>query len=177
MKKFTTLLIILTLVTVGIFAVDNASFDITTTVAGINAMKITAAEFSGTTAAALSSATGVTTPYNVSASGAQSGFNGWLSTISNNRKGYKVTMSATAMTSAVTGQSTSYINYTVAAGGKSITTNGATAVPAVTVVDKTSLTALTANSAKITLSVDSTTFNAAVEGSYTGTVTFTYTAN
>ena len=176
MKKFTTLLIILTLVTVGIFAVDNASFDITTTVAGINAMKITAAKFTGTTEAALTSADGVVTPYSVTAAGEQSNFSGWLSTISNNRKGYKVTMSATAMTSA-TGQSTSYINYTVAAGGKSITTNGATAVPAVTVVDKTSLTALTADSTQITLSVDSTTFNAAVEGSYTGTVTFTYTAN
>jgi len=176
MKKLTTLLIILTLITAGVFAVDNASFDLTTTVAAINAMKITAAQFSGTTVAALTSANGVTTPYNVATAGAQSGFSGYLSTLSNKRTGYYVMMSATAMTSTV-GQVSSYINYTVTVDNKSITTNGATTVTPVKVVDVSSLTAITPNSQKITLNVDSTSFNAAVEGQYTGTVTFTYTAN
>ena len=82
-------------------------------------------------------------------------------------------MTATAMKSTV-GSVDAYINYTVAANNKSITTNGATAVAGVKVIEVTSLSGLGVESHLITLTVDATTFNAAVEGSYSGTVTFEY---
>jgi len=159
-KKITIALAITLILSVGLLFAGNpapASFDVTTNVAGINRLKITTTAFSGN-------------PAQFDAADA------FLSTLSNNRQGYTVTMGATAMTSEVSGQATSYINYTVSANGSSVTTNGATAVPAVTVIDQGPLTGLTAQSHQIALSVDQTSFDAAVQGSYTGTVTFTYTA-
>jgi hypothetical protein len=175
MKKLITLLIVFTLATGGIFAAE-ASFDITTTVAPINGMKITTAKFTGSTLEALNNASGVSS-YTVTKSGYQSNFSGWISVVSNNREGYKVTMSATAMTSTV-GTTTSYINYTVFFGTQlTFTTNGAAQVSPITVLEKSSLTSLSGNSREIGLDIDPTSFNNAVEGQYTGTVTFTFQAN
>lgn len=174
MKKLTTLLIVLTLATGGIFAAE-ASFDITTTVAPINGMKVTVAEFTGSTLEALNNAAGVSS-YTVTKSGLQTGFSGWISVISNNREGYKVTMSATAMTSTV-GTTTNYIDYTVFLGTKEFTTNGAETVSPVEVLKVDSLTSMAAASREIMLDIDPTSFNNAVEGQYTGTVTFTFQAN
>ena len=112
----------------------------------------------------------------ISTSGSQ-GTVAHMATISNKRTGYKVTMSATAMKSTV-GSATSYIDYTVSCGNQSIVTKGALA-PTVTgtAVDTvTSLSVLTGKSMPITLSIDKPTFDAAVSGSYTGTVTFTFSA-
>ena len=139
-------------------------------------MKITAAKYTSTTPSNFDSAAAFTGPLGVTTSGTQT-FNAWLSTMSNNRTGYTVSMSATAMKSTVSGQADSYINYTVTVNTKSITTNKGTAVSPVDVITVTSLSALAVQSHKIALSVDQTTFNAAVQGSYSGTVTFTYTAN
>jgi len=98
-----------------------------------------------------------------------------MSTISNSRSGYTVDMDATAMVSPGS-PAASYIDYTVTVNSISLTTDGATPVAGETVLTVPSLTGITTQSKPITLSIDSTTFDAAVSGSYTGTVTFTYTA-
>ncbi|ADY12423.1 hypothetical protein [Sphaerochaeta globosa] len=175
-KNIVAVLLVIALSTVSAFAVDPASFNVSTAVNGINKMKITQAAFSGTTPASFNSALAFVGPLGVTTSGPQT-FSAYLSTMSNNRIGYKVTMGATAMTSAVAGQTTSYINYTVGVNTKSLTTAGATVVTPVEVITVASLTGLASQSHAISLSVDATSFDAAVEGTYSGTVTFTYTAN
>jgi len=178
-KNIVAVLLVIALSTIALFAATNppaTSFDVQTAVSGINKMKITAATFSGTTPISFDNAAAFAGPLGVPTSGPQS-FSAYLSTMSNNRIGYKVTMGATAMTSAVSGQTTSYINYTVGANSKSLTTAGATVVTPVEVITVASLTGLASQSHAISLSVDATSFDAAVEGTYSGTVTFTYTAN
>ena len=177
MKKNLIVLLVIALVTVGLFAADptNASFQVTADVSGINLMKITTAKYEGSSPTDFANNTTVPIyagPLSVTASGAQT-LSAYISTMSNSRSGYHVTMTATAMKSTV-GSVDAYINYTVAANTKSITTNGATAVAGVKVIEKTSLSGLAVESHLITLTVDQTTFDAAVEGSYSGTVTFEY---
>ena len=177
-KNIIAVLLVIALSTAAAFAATNppaSSFDVQTSVSGINKMKITAAAFSGTTPSSFDSATAYAGPLGVTASGAQT-FSAYLSTMSNNRVGYKVTMGATAMSSTVS-SATAYINYTVGVNSKSLTTAGATVVTPVEVITVSSLTGLASQSHAISLSVDSVSFDAAVEGSYSGTVTFTYTAN
>jgi len=177
-KNIVAVLLVIALSTVFIFAATNppaTSFDVSTNVSGINKMKITTAAFTGTTSSSFDSATAYTGPLAVTAAGSQT-FSAYLSTMSNNRVGYKVTMGATAMSSTVS-SATAYINYTVSVNNKSLTTNNGTTVAPVEVITVASLTGLASQSHQIALSVDATSFDAAVEGSYTGTVTFTYTAN
>jgi len=88
-----------------------------------------------------------------------------------------VSMSATAMKGTTTEQANAYINYTVAVNGESIITNNTTSSPtSVVVISVTDLTQLSVESKPIGLTVDSATFNSAVAGSYSGTVTFTFSA-
>ena len=90
-------------------------------------MKITAAHYTSTdpdaieTAAAFGSLT--------VQSAEEQDFSAWLSIMSNNRAGYTVSMSATAMKSSITEQADAYINYTVAVNGESITTANTTSNP------------------------------------------------
>lgn len=176
-KNIIAALLILVLASFGVYAADPSpsSFDVTTTVAGINLMKLTTAEFTQTSPGQFASATAYTGPLTISTYGSQT-FSAWLSTMSNSRSGYKVTMTATAMKSSVQDQADAYINYTVTVNTKSITTNNASSTPAsVDVITVTSLTGLAKQSHQIALTVDQTSFEAALEGSYSGTVTFTYT--
>lgn len=176
-KNLIVTILLFSFVLAGAFAVTSDSFDVTTAVSGINQMKLTASAFpSNGTPASFTSATAYAGTLAVTTSGTQS-FSAYLSTISNNRKGYSVTMSATALKSTLATAADAYINYTVSCNTQSVTTNGATATSAVTVVNVPSLSSLASQSHQIGLSVDSTSFDAAVEGSYSGTVTFTYTAN
>ena len=138
-------------------------------------MKITAAKYTSTdpdaieTAAAFGSLT-------VQSAGAQT-FSAWLSTMSNNRAGYKVSMSATAMKGTTTELANAYSNYTVTVNGASITTDNTTSSPEpVVVISVSDLSQLSVESNEISLSVDPATFNSAVAGSYSGTVTFTFSA-
>lgn len=177
-KNIIAVLLVIALSTVFIFAATNppaTSFDVSTSVSGINKMKITTAAFTGTTPSSFNSATAYTGPLAVTAAGSQT-FSAYLSTMSNNRVGYKVTMSATAMSSTVS-SATAYINYTVGVNSQSLTTAGATVATPVEVITVASLTGLSSQSHAISLSVDQVSFDAAVEGTYTGTVTFTYIAN
>ncbi len=174
MKRTIVAILVLALTSLAALnAVD--SFDVDTEVEGVKKMKITAAHYTSTdpdaieTAAAFGSLT--------VQSAEEQDFSAWLSIMSNNRAGYKVSMSATAMKGTTTEQANAYINYTVAVNGESIITNNTTSSPtSVVVISVTDLTQLSVESKPIGLTVDSATFNSAVAGSYSGTVTFTFSA-
>ena len=171
-KTIIATLLILTIASASIFAVAD-SFNVITTVGETGLMKVSSAVIAGHTSLAYTNS-GDFTELVIENSGEQT-FEAYLTTLSNKRSGYEVTMKATPMTSAAT--PTTYIDYTVGCGTGTITTTGATTpATAVTIIDIASLTELTGASKAITLSVDSATFEAAVSGSYTGTVTFNYTA-
>ena len=176
MKRIIFAILVLALTSLAALnAVD--SFDVDTEVEGVNKMKITASEYTSTDPDAIETAPAFGS-LNVQSAGPQQNVSAWLSTMSNNPAGYTVSMSATAMKSSITEQTDAYINYTVTVNGASITTNNTTSNPeSVEVISKTKLTALTVVSRQITLSVDKTTFDSALEGSYAGTVTFTFAAN
>lgn len=175
MKKFLlTILLVLLCITAPMFAVSD-SFNVITEVVGVGKIKVTEASVGAAphTEAAFDDlvAFGDLT---ISSSGAQT-FTAYMSTISNSRSGYEVMMDATSMISTVSSVN-SYIDYTVTVNGTGLTTTGSTAVTGVKVLDIASLTGIAAESHAISLSIDSTTYAAAVAGSYLGTVTFTYTA-
>jgi len=177
MKKLISAILVLALASFAIFA-DTDFFEVETKVEGVNMMKITAGQYNPTTPSPddFEDADPFAGSFGVTAPGAQTNLSAWLSTLSNERDGYTVSMTASAMKSSITGQADAYINYTVTVNSKSITTNNTTSNPtSVDVITVTGLTALAKESHQIFLSVDPITYNSAVEGSYSGTVTFTYT--
>lgn len=174
MKKIllATLLLLL-LASTNSFAATTDNFTVTTTVAEIGLMKITTASIG--TNNTLTAYNGLTdfTNYGVSGSGAK-GTVAYLTTLSNKRTGYNVTMSASAMTSP--GTPITYIKYTVTCNGVQLAPSGATALGPVGVLTVSNLSSITGSSKAITLTIDPTTYDAAASGTYTGTVTFTFTA-
>ena len=171
-KTFITILLVLLFVAVPMFAVTD-SFNVTTTVADVGLIKVTEASSSTATVTAFN-ALAAYGDLPISTSGAQS-FTAYMSTLSNSRSGYTVTMDATPMLSSVSSVD-SYINYTVTVNSVGLTTTGSTPVSGVTILTVSSLAAIATQSHAVALSIDATTFDAAVSGSYTGTVTFTYAA-
>jgi len=175
MKKTSiTTLVILIIASVSIFAApvtDTDNFTVTTIIAETGKVKVSSAPINGNDLAAYT-ASGDLASYAITGSGNQTNFTAYLTTLSNNRAGYTVSMSATAMMSADT--PTTYIDYTVGCNNKSIVTNGATATSAVEVMNATGLETLSGDSKQISLSIDATTYNKAVSGSYSGTVTFNF---
>ena len=177
-KAFIATLLILIIASASIFAAtDTDSFNVTTTIAEIGKVKVSAAAIDGNTLAKYTDSGDVST-FAVSSSGNQTTFVAYLTTLSNKRTGYKVTMNATAMKSG-TGSSASYINYTVGCDGVvgTLTTNGATTLTALEVLNIGTLDKLTGLSKALSLSIDATTFESAVSGDYTGTVTFNFVSN
>lgn len=171
-KTIIATLAILIIASVSIFAVTD-TFDVTTTITEIGHVKVSSAIIAGNTLSDFT-ASGNFTELVVEASGTQD-FSAYLTTLSNKRTGYEVTMKATSMKSLAT--PTTYIDYTVGCGTGSITTTGATtSTTPIKIVDVNSLTQLTGASEEITLSVDATTYDKAVSGGYSGTVTFTFSA-
>lgn len=154
------------------FAVTD-TFNVTTTVADVGLIKVTTAASTVATVSAFNALTAYG-DLAISTSGAQS-FVAYMSTLSNSRSGYTVTMDATSMYSAGS-PADSYIDYTVTVNSVGLTTTGATAVTGVTILTVPSLVAIATETHAVSLSIDSTTFDAAVSGSYSGTVTFTYAA-
>ena len=176
-KNIVAVLLVIALSTFAVYAVDDASFQVETSVTGINKMKITDALFPANgTPSSFDSADVFVGPLEVETYGSQS-FTAYLSTMSNNRGGYTVTMDATAMKSTETDEADAYINYTVTVNSVSLETNGAADLTPVTIIDEDSLAGRASQSHQIFLTVDQITFEAAVEGTYQGTVTFNYTAN
>ena len=177
MKKILLLALLILLVsTSGLFAATTDNFTVTTVVGNVDLMTISTVKYTGTTVATFDALTAYTT-LPITTGGVQT-VNAWLSTLSNNRAGFKVNMKATAMKSSISGQADAFINYTVSCNTASATTNNGTEITASNpVVTYSSLSAVTSTSNKIALTVNQTDFDKAVAGSYTGTVTFVYTAN
>ena len=186
-KRLLFLVLFLAMTAALIFAGNPApsKFDVETEIKGINLMKITEkrlpVELSSTE---FLSAKPFIGPVTVGSDGQVEAFSAHLSTLSNNRKGYTVTMKATAMKSTID-DIDAYIDYRVycgdPAGGTDtphITTNGPTSDPEeIEVIFVKKLKRLECRSEPIAIFINSTTFDAAVEGHYRGTVTFTYKAN
>ena len=171
-KTFIATLLILVIASTSLFSVED-NFTVTTDVSLIGYMKVSSSAILGNTVTAYDNSGNFTT-LAITTSGEQS-FSAYMTTLCNSRTGYTVSMSATPMTSA--GSSfTSQILYTVRCNGQEILATLSQENVPPTIVDVNSLTSLTGNSQAITLSVDATTFDAAVAGSYLGTVTFTFTA-
>ncbi|MDT4763277.1 hypothetical protein [Sphaerochaeta sp. PS] len=177
-KTIIATLLILLIASASVFAAVSDNFTVTTTVAERGDMKVTTAAMVGHTAAAYGALADFTN-LAITASGAQgtAGVVAYMTTLSNKRTGYKVTMAATPMING-SGATASYIDYTVVCGTQTAATHGAAATTITgTAVDTVSgLTGLTGKSMPISLTVDGTTFDAAVAGLHTGTVTFTFTA-
>ncbi len=166
-------LLVLAISSIPLFSVVD-DLTVTTDVALIGYMKVSSAAILGNTISAYNDS-GEFTTHNVIASGDQ-GLTAFMTTLCNCRTGYRVSMSATPMTSAVEGALTSYINYTVSCNGVDVLTTLSSETVPPTILTVPSLTHLTGRSDAITLTVDATTFDAAVAGEYTGTVTFTFAA-
>ena len=190
MKKILSLLLLLSIIfSSGVFAADPspASFDITTNVTGVNLMKFTKTAVE-TKEAFESSSNDWTTADNTVVAGSSAlpvdnSFHeiAHIATMSNDRKGFTVSLFATAIKSTTSGGS-AYINYSVAIGEgaerQEATTNGATNNAEIAeVISNGSLSTLKVQSAKISIKVDKAGFDAAVQGEYTGEVTFTFTSN
>lgn len=171
-KTILAALLILAIASTSVFAVPDGTFDVSTTIGEIGKMKVSALEIAGNTDTNYTDS-GLFTELEISSFGDQT-FEAYLTTLSNKRSGYEVTMNATAMKSEAT--PTTYIDYTVTCNDKSVTTLGDRVNTVVKPVDVASISELTGQSSLITLTVDQTTFEKAVSGKYVGTVTFNYTA-
>jgi hypothetical protein len=176
-KNLIITLLLAILVTFSLAADDpSASFNISTSISAINEMKITNKpvttatfgdddnSFSGTVAIV-----GNGEGANMDSSGNVT-FAAYISTLSNNRSGYSVSMSATPLTS-----DGATINYTVTVNEVPYTT-GTPSPSAVTVLTVSSLSELDAKSLPIAVTVVRSEYDSAVQGTYEGSVTFEYKA-
>jgi len=184
MKKNLIALLIVALVSVGLFAADpataNDSFTVTTSISGINNMKVTttAVGTDGKTYSQLADFSNYA--INSASDLSPSAPIAYLSTQTNNRNGYKISLTVTAMKSpGATTATDSYINYTIFLGTDTtgLATGNGTEKTKSDVIQQGALGGLTEKSYPIKIAVkDADEYAAAVEGSYTGTVTFNYTA-
>jgi hypothetical protein len=160
---------------VSLFAVEDANLNLSTTISGINYMKLTEAEFNPTTPSTslYTQAEANATTETISSSAA-TGTIAWLSILTNKRTGFTVTLSATPLKSSTNSSNTYTIDYKVTCGTASVYTNGTAGTPTITV---SSITGLSAFSYAVSADLDDAQYDAALEDTYTGTVTFTYTAN
>lgn len=168
-NKILTIILTVLLIGASFFGANPgpAEFTVTTTVADKSYMGVTTTAY--TTPDANYTAF---TNHGVTASGSQT-LTAFITSYSNNPAGYSITMSATEMTNQGEGLSTnSPIHYTVGANEK--TYNTETSEAAVVVYTSGSLATISGVSYAISIDVDTTSFAAATTGSYTGTITFTY---
>ncbi len=173
-----TLLLILSATLLTAADPSPATFSVSTKISAVNDMKITNTQvdedtysepdntFSGTV-----SIVGSGPDQNMDANG-NVDFTAYVSAISNNRVGYTVLMSATPLISE--GEPPAIINYTVTVNEVPYDTTGTPA--AVSVITVESLDELSVESLPISVRVDRDQFDSAVAGTYTGSVTFEYTA-
>lgn len=168
-KNIIALLLVLAVVSFGVFAAPSpAEFTVTTTVNDNSFMGVTEETYATLGVGGEYTAF---TNLGVTASGSQT-FEAYITSYSNNPGGYKLSMSATAMSNST---NAAVIHYTVGANSKSYDTE--TDTTAVELFTTSALTAIIGSSHKLSLTVDADSFDAATTGSYTGKVTFTYTAN
>ncbi len=130
---FATLLV-LVISSTSLFSVES-DFTVTTDIALIGYMKVSSSAILDNTIAAYTDSGNFTT-LNVTTSGDQE-FTAFMTTLCNCRTGYRVSMSATPMTSAIEGAITSHINYTVSCNGVDVLTTLASETVPPTIVTVT----------------------------------------
>lgn len=183
-KNLVALLLVLAVVSVGVFAAptnpDPVYFDVTASVTGRNLMKFTSVDVSNSISA-FNNSDNAWTETTVGASDYTSGLKkvAFISIASNHRKGVIVSMVANAMKSILADADDAYINYEIALGnGGASSTSGASPVENDDVFGTASstFTGMTVMSKEIKISVSADDLANAVEGEYSGRITFTYTA-
>jgi hypothetical protein len=180
MRKNPIILLLLTIAFIlPITAADppSAAFNVSASISAINDMKITNSEVdedtfgnSGNTFSGSVAIVGSGPGQNMDNDGYVD-FTAYISALSNNRGGYTIQMSATPLSSTI-GSYTATINYTVSVDGVSYNTKNST--NPVDVITVESLSELSVESLPISVMVHRSEFDSAVQGTYTGTVTFEY---
>jgi hypothetical protein len=183
-KNIIATLLVLAISMVGIFAVvatgATGQFDVVTNVGGIHEIKlVTVGTTVPTTKAGFDGLTADNSDFAVDDDNYNSAQTvRQLISMSNNRNGYYMTLSATAMETDLGSSESAYINYGVVAGGASLTTNdGTTVTSATNIYDSGTLSGITFYSTNVTVEVDAEEYENAVTGSYSGTITFNLIAN
>lgn len=177
-KNIIAALLIAIVATVGLFAAGPApaELNLKTSISGLNKMKLTKAEYApATTSVSSFDQAEANEATEEVASAADTGTIAWLSILTNKRTGFTVSMTATSLTSDTEGNNFS-IDYVVTAENASYDTAASTnSGNAITV--SSGITGLSAFSYPVSVDLDDTDYDAALEDTYTGTITFSYTTN
>lgn len=182
-KNLIALLLVLAVVTAGVFAANegsdtSASFDVKTTVGSYNLVSVTSAKFEGSTLESWNTFL----PNNaISQAVAISGNTlAYANVITNAKNGVNVYVTASKMASGTAGQEggNNYkVDYTVTVNGTSFATATETANKLfLAATASKATTSLFVGSYPVTAAVAETSFNNAPEDTYTGTITFTFSA-
>jgi hypothetical protein len=176
-KNITAVLLTAIIASFGLFAAapSPAELNLSTSISGVNLMKLTEATFNPSPASvsAFNTAT-ANAPTETVSSAADTGTIAYLSILTNKRTGFTVTMVADALASATEGNDYS-INYVVTAGSATYDTSDASGTNTITV--NSGITGLKAFSYAVSVDLNDSEYDAALEDTYTGTVTFTYATN
>ncbi|WP_320128304.1 hypothetical protein [uncultured Sphaerochaeta sp.] len=146
-----------------------------TSISGINLMKITESQFNPSTPSVYAFNNATANPTNETVSTDTDGDTiAWLSILTNRRTGFTVEMTATPLVSADT-ENTYEINYIATVGSATYNTSDETGTNSIT--EDSGIAGLSAFSYAIAVDLDDNEFAMALADTYTGTITFTYTAN
>jgi len=186
MKKTIAILLVLVIGMVGVWAeaaTDSKVLNLSTTITAINQMIVTAddtdvvwADFGTLTSAYNTTGTAYTglsdeENYN------QDGIIAYIQARSNNRGGFKIDMTASPLTSTV-GSDTEYIDFVAKCGAAQVTT-----LDGVVTVDTATIATITYDGSEMEILKEAITVNLteelaqAADGTYTGSITFSYTAS
>lgn len=179
-KSILAVLLILTVSTFAAFAVtDSGTLNVATAVQGVNLIGVFASGTAAPTGNAAGDWTGTYSAPTVNS--ATETAVGVVHTRSNNRTGYSVTMTAGPLSSS--GTTTVYLGYNAKAydgatlaGTSTYDATGTTASgTAATIISTGNLNGITTTSRDIKIEIPN--YATALEGNYTGTITFNYTSN
>ncbi len=179
MKKNLIALLIVALVAVGLFAANagsptSAEFKVTTTVSPYNLVSVTSEEFTGATLEAWN--TFLSTNAITDSVPVAEGTLAWANVISNNKNGVDVYITASKMTGAATGNNYK-VDYTAYVNGASFDTSSDSSNKIfLTAANSKATTSLFIGSYEVTATLNGTSLNNAPQDTYTGTITFTFTA-
>lgn len=176
-KSIIALLLVALIATSSAFAMvasgPSADLKLTTAIEGINAMRLTSERFAPAvpSESELNSAegNGDTEVVSLDTDGTTLAY---LSILTNNREGFKVSIKADPLTSSDKKNEYS-IDYVLSCGGQSLDTDKTDSLT----IEEGTISALSAFSYAIAVDLDDDQYNAALEDNYEANVSFEYTAN
>jgi len=179
-KNLVALLLVLAVVSFGVFAATSQTFDLQTVITGVTELKLKSESVSDVPG--YNNGTNNFTDSTVTVQPSEVGSAkqiAYIATKSNNRTGITLSVTAEAMSSSFPGGVTKYINYTIDVGGQQETTDGANnaVIDNVFGAASSGFTGVSVLSSQITITVDADEYAAAATGTYIGTVTFNVQAN